>query len=45
MNVPVKQQGQASEKQRVKNMIDDLGLLPYASVFKSEVRRHWLAAV
>ena len=45
MNVPIKQQSQASKKQRVKNMIDDLWLLSYSSIFKSDVGFHWLATV
>lgn len=45
MCVPIKQQSQASEQQRVKNMIDDLRLLSYSSIFKSEVGCHWLTTV
>lgn len=39
---PVKQQSQTSKRQRVKNMIDDLWLLSYSSVFKSKTGFHWL---
>lgn len=45
MDAPVKQQSQASKKQRVKNMIDDLWLLSYSSIFKPEVGFHRLATV
>lgn len=45
VNVPIKQQSQASKKQRVKNMIDDLWLLSYSSIFKAQVGFHWLTAV
>lgn len=42
MNVPVKQQSEASKEQRVKHVVDDLRLLSYSSVFKPEVGFHWL---
>lgn len=45
MYIPVKQQSQASKKQRVENMIDDLWLLSYSSIFQSEVGFHWLTTV
>lgn len=45
VHTPIKQKSQASKHQSMENMVDDLWLLSYLSIFKSEVGFHWLTTV